>query len=135
AKLSAQDYLKTRRRRDELKRLIAEAMDGVDGLLTPTTETAAIPLAQVDEDKLPSRFTRLANILDMCALSLPNGFTAQGLPLSLQINCSGYEEALALRIGQAYQTATDWHLGVPGGLAPAAPQSRLASVAEASARR
>jgi len=40
---------------------------------------------------------------------LPNGFTANGLPLSLQIVCSGYDEATALRIGWAYQEATDWH--------------------------
>jgi aspartyl-tRNA(Asn)/glutamyl-tRNA(Gln) amidotransferase subunit A len=52
----------------------------------------------------------------MCALALPNGVTARGLPLSLQIACRGYDEAMALRIGQAYQQATDWHLRSPAGL-------------------
>jgi aspartyl-tRNA(Asn)/glutamyl-tRNA(Gln) amidotransferase subunit A len=88
-------------------------MDGIDAILTPSTETAAIPVSEVDEAKLPSRFTRFGNLLEMCALALPNGFTQAGLPLSLQIACLGYEEAMALRIGQAYQQATDWHLRRP----------------------
>jgi aspartyl-tRNA(Asn)/glutamyl-tRNA(Gln) amidotransferase subunit A len=88
-------------------------MDGIDALLTPTTETAAIPLTEVDQDQVPSRFTRFGNLLELCALALPNGFTAAGLPLSLQIACRGYEEAMALRIGHAYQQATEWHLRRP----------------------
>ena len=52
-------------------------------------------------------------VLELCALALPNGFTEKGLPLSLQIVCRGYEEATALRIGQAYQQATDWHRRLP----------------------
>ena len=57
--------------------------------------------------------TRWVNFLDLCALSVPNGFTVGGLPISLQIVCRGYDEATALRIGWAYQTATDWHERVP----------------------
>lgn len=117
ASLSAQDYLKTKKLQQDMKRSLAEVMDGIDAILTPTTETAAIPLAEVDEATVPSRFTRFGNILEMCALSLPNGFSPGGLPLSLQINCRGYDEATALRVGQAYQKATDWHLRLPAGLA------------------
>jgi aspartyl-tRNA(Asn)/glutamyl-tRNA(Gln) amidotransferase subunit A len=113
AKLSAQEYLRTKKLQQDLKRVLAGAMQGIDAILTPTTETAAIPVADVDEAKLPSRLTRFGNLLEMCALALPNGFTAAGLPLSLQIACQGYEEATALRIGQAYQGATDWHLRRP----------------------
>jgi aspartyl-tRNA(Asn)/glutamyl-tRNA(Gln) amidotransferase subunit A len=80
---------------------------------TRSTETAAIPLAEVDQGKQPTRLARFANILEMCALALPNGYTDEGLPTSLQIACRGYEEALALRIGQAYQQATDWHERLP----------------------
>lgn len=101
--VTAQDYLKTRKMQQDLKQAMVQAMDGVDALLTPTTETPAIPLAKVDENKMPSRFTRFGNFLEMCALALPNGFSADGLPLSLQIACPGYEEAMALRIGQAFQ--------------------------------
>ncbi|WP_246689809.1 amidase [Methylobacterium sp. WL116] len=113
--LSAQEYLATLERRDALKRDLARAWDGIDAILTPTTETAAVPLAEVDELHLPSRFTRFANLLDLCGLSLPNGVSRGGLPLSLQIVGRGYDEALALRIGQAFQGATDWHLRAPSG--------------------
>jgi aspartyl-tRNA(Asn)/glutamyl-tRNA(Gln) amidotransferase subunit A len=113
AGLPARDYLATLRRRDEMKQAMEAALAGVDALLTPTTATAALPLEEVDQKGTPSRFTRFGNLLEMCALTLPNGFTADGLPISLQIACRGYEEALALRIGQAYEQATDWHRRVP----------------------
>jgi aspartyl-tRNA(Asn)/glutamyl-tRNA(Gln) amidotransferase subunit A len=113
AGLSADDYLGALRHRDEMKRLMDAALSGVHAFLTPATATAAMPLQEVDQNTTPTRFMRFANLLDMCALALPNGFTAGGLPISLQIACRGYEEALALRIGYAYQQATDWHERVP----------------------
>ena len=109
ATVSAQEYLGTLQRRAAMKVAYAAALEGIDALLTPTTECAAVALSEVDEAHLPSRFTRFGNLLDLCALALPNGFTSAGLPLSLQITCRGYDEAMALRIGQAYQKATDWH--------------------------
>ncbi|KPF65847.1 amidase [Bosea sp. AAP35] len=111
--VSAQAYLATKRRQVECKRQMAAGMAGIDALLTPSTAMPAIRLDEVDQAVMPSRFTRFGNFLDMCALSLPNGFTAAGLPLSLQICCQGYEEAMALRIGYALQQATDHHLRVP----------------------
>ncbi|MDF2601573.1 MAG: amidase, partial [Methylobacterium brachiatum] len=87
AKVSAQEYLGTLQRRAAMKVAYAAALEGIDALLTPTTETAAVALAEVDEAHLPSRFTRFGNLLDLCALALPNGFTAAGLPQSLQITC------------------------------------------------
>src|SRR3981189_3063671 len=103
----------TWRRWDEMKGAMEAALAGVHAFLTPTTATAAIPLEEVNYKEQPTRFTRFVNLLDMCALALPNGFTAEGLPTSLQIVCRGYEEALALRIGHAYQQATDWHERLP----------------------
>jgi Asp-tRNA(Asn)/Glu-tRNA(Gln) amidotransferase A subunit family amidase len=41
------------------------------------------------------------------------GFTGNGMPLSLQIAGRPFEEALVLRVGDAYQKVTDWHLRVP----------------------
>ena len=107
--VSARDYLAALSDRDEAKRQFAAAFADVDALLTPTTQTAAIPLDAVDQTTTPAHFTRFVNFLDLCALALPNGFTAAGLPISLQIVCRGYDEATALRIGWAYQQASDWH--------------------------
>jgi aspartyl-tRNA(Asn)/glutamyl-tRNA(Gln) amidotransferase subunit A len=115
--VSARDYLRALKERDAAKREFAAALADVDALLTPSTRTAAIPLGEVDQTTTPAHFTRFVNALDLCALSLPNGLTATGLPLSLQIVCRGYEEATALRIGQAYQAATDWHERRPPGVA------------------
>jgi len=113
--ISARDYLRALQERDDAKRHFAAALGDVDALLTPTTQTAAIPVDQVDQASTPAHFTRFVNALELCALALPNGFTAAGLPLSLQIVCRGYDEATALRIGWAYQQATDWHDRHPPG--------------------
>ena len=91
------------------RELLMTALGDADGLLTPTTTTAAIPLDAVDQSTTPAHFTRFVNALEICALAVPDGFTATGLPLSLQIVCRAYDEATALRIGSAYQRATDWH--------------------------
>jgi aspartyl-tRNA(Asn)/glutamyl-tRNA(Gln) amidotransferase subunit A len=107
--ISARDYLAALHDREEAKRKFASALAGVDALLTPTTRTAAIPLEEVDQASTPAHFTRFVNFLDLCALAVPDGFTRSGLPLSLQIACRGHDEAMALRIGWAYQQATDWH--------------------------
>jgi aspartyl-tRNA(Asn)/glutamyl-tRNA(Gln) amidotransferase subunit A len=113
ARISAHEYLATLHRRDEMKRAMEAALVGVHAFLTPSSATAAVRLQDVDFKEQPTRFARFVNLLDMCALALPNGFTAAGLPTSLQIACRGYEEALALRVGQAYQQATDWHERLP----------------------
>jgi aspartyl-tRNA(Asn)/glutamyl-tRNA(Gln) amidotransferase subunit A len=114
--LSARDYLGALRERDEAKAEFEAALGDADALLTPTTTTAAIPLDAVDQGSTPAHFTRFVNALELCALAVPDGFTATGLPLSLQIVCRGYDEETALRIGWAYQQATDWHERHPPGL-------------------
>jgi aspartyl-tRNA(Asn)/glutamyl-tRNA(Gln) amidotransferase subunit A len=113
SKTSVREYLSALSEREERKRAFAMAMADFDALLTPTTETTAIPVDTVDQSKGPALFTRTANLLELCALALPNGFDADELPTSLQIICRGYEEATALRIGWAYQAATNWHERIP----------------------
>jgi aspartyl-tRNA(Asn)/glutamyl-tRNA(Gln) amidotransferase subunit A len=113
--IRAHQYLAALAERDRMKAAFLAALDGVDALLTPTTQTAAIPNDAVDQNTTPAHFTRVFNLLEMCALAVPSGFTARGLPLSLQIACRPYDEAMALRIGWAYQQATDWHTRRPPG--------------------
>ncbi len=111
--ISARDYLEALRLREEMKLKFARAMEGVDALLTPTTMTTALPLEDVDQTRAPAHFTRFGNFLDLCAVALPNGAGALGLPTSLQIACRGGDEATALRIAWALQSATEWHLRRP----------------------
>jgi len=113
--IRAHQYLAALADRDRMKAAFLAALDGVDALLTPTTQTAAMPVADIDQNTTPAQFTRVFNLLEMCALSLPDGFGAGGLPLSLQIACGPYDEAMALRIGWAYEQATEWHRRRPPG--------------------
>lgn len=107
------DALKAMQRcREDFERTLV----GVDALLTPATESAAPIAAEIDQSGTAAQFTRPFNFIEWCALVLPNGFTDVGLPMSLQIACRGRCESLALRIGGAYQHATDWHRRRPGGL-------------------
>jgi len=107
--LSAQAYIEALHMRSVMKQQFAAALEGIDALLTPTTMTTALPLEEVDQTKAPAHYTRFGNYLDLCALALPNGIAPDGLPTSLQIVCRANDEATALRIGWAYQDATDWH--------------------------
>jgi aspartyl-tRNA(Asn)/glutamyl-tRNA(Gln) amidotransferase subunit A len=106
--MSARDYLLTLAEREEHRRAFAAALSDTDALLTPTTQTAAIPIDKVDQSGTAAHFTRVVNYVGACALSLPNGFTASGLPASLHIVCPAGDEAMALRIGWAYEQATPW---------------------------
>ena len=113
AAISSKDYLGALAERERMKAAFGAATAHVDALLTPTMLTPAIPIATIDQNTTPGMLTRWVNFLDLCAAAVPNGFTVGGLPLSLQIVCRGYEEAMALRIGYAYQTAHDWHMRAP----------------------
>ena len=106
--ISAPDYLATLATREQHQREFAEALADADALLTPTTQTAAIPIDRVDQSTTAAYFTRAGNYLGLCGLAVPSGFTADGLPTSLQILCKPGEEAMALRIGWAYEQATEW---------------------------
>jgi aspartyl-tRNA(Asn)/glutamyl-tRNA(Gln) amidotransferase subunit A len=115
--MSARDYLHALEERDRIKASYGQALAGADALLTPTTAMTAPTVESIDQRTTPAFFTRIVNLLEYCALALPNGIDENGLPSSLQIVCRGYEEALALRIGRAYQQATAWHHGTPPGFA------------------
>ena len=113
AAISSKDYLQLLAQRQQMKIDFAAAIENLDALLTPTLTTPAMPITTIDQAGSPAMFTRWVNFLDLCAVAVPNGFTAGGLPSSLQVVCRAYQEPLALRIGYAYQTAHDWHMRVP----------------------
>ena len=88
----------------------AEWMRGRDALLTPTLPITAMPIAEVDESTTPlATWTRAANYLGACALSLPAGFSADGLPVAVQLTGAAFTEPTLVRIGRAFQHVTDWH--------------------------
>ncbi|MBR1122531.1 amidase [Bradyrhizobium lablabi] len=115
-KLFGGDYLALLRERERSRATFDKALEGFDAYLTPTTPTTAIPVSEVETTKFnPGHFTRPVNLMERCAVAVPNGMS-EGLPTSLQIICAGHEDDLALDIARAFQTATQWHLAQPEGV-------------------
>ena len=115
--IPAHEYLETMRERAVLRAQTRAALHDVDALLAPTVPIPPPPLADVDRGPQSYsaanlaclRNTTVGNLLDLCALSVPCGFTAAGLPIGLMIYAKPFDEATLLRIGQAFQGATGWH--------------------------
>ena len=85
-----------------------------DALLLPTVSRTAPAMAEVDESTPPlGQFTRWVNHVGGCAISLPAGLDAQGLPLAIQLVARAGAEARLLALACAYQRATDWHRREP----------------------
>ncbi len=99
--------------RQEFDALFAQ----VDALLAPVAPTTAFKFGAVMHDPLQmilaDELTISANLAGLCGLSLPCGFDEEGLPIGMQILGAPFTEGRLLQVGQAYQTATDWHLRSP----------------------
>ena len=110
----AVDYAEAMRGREAWRRTLAEAFETVDVLLAPTTPRPAPPIA--DDRSLhratqeATRFTYGGALASIPGLSVPCGFAADGLPVGMMLEAAWGAEPLLLRMGHAYQTATDWHL-------------------------
>ena len=112
--ISAADYIEMLDRRRRAMAEFAHWMRERDALLTPTLPITATPLADVDEATTPlATWTRSANYVGGCALSLPAGFSAEGLPIGVQVTGAAFADGMLVRIGRAFQQATDWHLRRP----------------------
>jgi aspartyl-tRNA(Asn)/glutamyl-tRNA(Gln) amidotransferase subunit A len=120
-KVSATEYLHSVEKWKELQSKAIEALDHIDALLVPTTCIPALPVHQIDKDietyfsynTLYLRNTTIGNILNLCAVSIPCGFTKDGLPTGLMIYGKPYNEDIILRIGYAFQKITTWHQFCP----------------------
>ena len=66
-------------------------------------------------------FTVPVNLAGICGLSVPCGFTAEGLPVGLQAIGPALGEEAILRVGHAYERATEWHKMRPKGPACSRP--------------
>ncbi|MGH8851822.1 MAG: amidase [Casimicrobiaceae bacterium] len=112
--ISAADYIDELAQRKRAAAAFAEWMRGRDALLTPTLPITATPVAEVDEVATPlATFTRVANYLGICGLSLPAGLSAEGLPVAVQLLGAPFDEPALVRAGRAFQQATGWHLRRP----------------------
>ena len=110
--ISGVDTARARRTAVEIRREWVSLL-GEDGLLlTPTTPTAAPPREGQDAVATVARLTTNTspfNLTGLPALSIPCGFTREGLPIGLQLAAAPWREALLLRAARAYEAATSWH--------------------------
>jgi aspartyl-tRNA(Asn)/glutamyl-tRNA(Gln) amidotransferase subunit A len=112
--ISAADYLGDLAVMRKTRAAFATWMHGYDALLTPTLPITAVPVPLVDEATAPlAAFTRAVNFLGACGLSLPAGVSSTGLPIGVQIIGAPFADATLVRIGRAFQSATDWHMRRP----------------------
>lgn len=119
--VSGADYVQAQRVRRVGQRLLADLFTEIDLLITPTVAGGAMPIEGLDLSAIiDSVHTPTWNATGHPALALPVGFTATGLPLSMQIVGRPFEEAAVLGAGHAYQQRTDWHRTVPPMAAVAA---------------
>ncbi|MFH0786750.1 MAG: amidase [Pseudomonadota bacterium] len=120
-RLSAPDYLIELRQWKALRAGIVRSLNDIDALLVPTTMIPAKSLEEVEKSKESYRLlngnylrnTFLGNILNLCAVSVPCGFTREGLPIGLMIYAKPFQEDTALKVAFAYQQATQWHTHHP----------------------
>jgi len=113
AMTTAADYVQAQRARRTAVRGITEVFTDVDAILTPTCLVAAPLLETLNfADLIESICTQYWNATGNPAISVPMGFSG-GLPLGLQIAGRPFDEATVLRVADAYQTLTDFHLAVP----------------------
>ncbi|MDQ6672466.1 MAG: amidase family protein [Chloroflexota bacterium] len=109
------DYVQAQRVRSYFKKAVAAAMTDLDVLVTPTSTTPAEKSADLDMTKrlLGVSFTGMWNLIGLPALAVPCGFSASGLPLSMQLVGKPFDEATLLRVGDAFQQAVDWQTRMP----------------------
>ena len=105
-----------------LEKFATQVFERVDAVHMPVL---GMPVPTIDSTEIRStegvpelmeritRFTRWVNYLGLPALSVPCGFTADGLPVGCQLLGRPFSEARLLRIAHAYQQVTDWHRRAP----------------------
>jgi aspartyl-tRNA(Asn)/glutamyl-tRNA(Gln) amidotransferase subunit A len=121
AGISAADYVNARREMERLRWKADSAFSSVDLLVTPTTAIAAMtiesgyldPPLPPDGTPLEIRNTHMFDVLGLPAISVPCGFTRDGMPIGLQIAGPRFAESRVLALAHAYQQVTDWHTRLP----------------------
>ncbi len=105
-------YGKAQKVRTLIRRDFEEAFQKVDVIATPPSPVPAFTLGERTTDPLSMYladvFTVPINLAGIPGISIPAGFTQDGLPLGLQILGPWFEEARMLRVARAFERATDF---------------------------
>ena len=109
-------YLTAQKVRTLIRRDFARVFKTVDALVTPTSPVVAFPLGEKTADPVQMYLTDICtlpvNIAGLPGLSGPCGFS-DGLPVGMQLIGPHLSDETLLRIGHAYEQATQWHEARP----------------------
>ncbi|MCV7308501.1 Asp-tRNA(Asn)/Glu-tRNA(Gln) amidotransferase GatCAB subunit A [Mycobacteroides immunogenum] len=114
------EVMKAQHARVVFSRGLEDLFSTIDVLLTPTQPLSNLTIGQMEHvwttaqgRALMWRFTEPFNMSGNPTITLPGGFTADGLPLAFQLVARHLGESLLIRTGYAYQQVTDWHCRHP----------------------
>jgi aspartyl-tRNA(Asn)/glutamyl-tRNA(Gln) amidotransferase subunit A len=113
--VSAADLTQAMRLRRELALAVNAKLKDCDALITASTLAPAAAFADIDPNNAPN-FPIQTMALDVTgnpAMSIPTGFSANGLPLSMQVVGRAFDEPTVLGIGAAFEAATNLHVRRP----------------------
>ncbi len=115
----ATDYIQAQRIRRRITEATLATMAAWDCAIMPTSPVTATPIAATPREHVGLRHRNCIpfDLTGLPALSLPCGLDDAGLPIGLQIVTGPFQEAMALRIAQAYEATDDWPGRRPAGLA------------------
>jgi aspartyl-tRNA(Asn)/glutamyl-tRNA(Gln) amidotransferase subunit A len=112
--LTGDDYVLAQQLRRVGRRSVARLFERIDALVCPTTATVAPRADGLDlGDLRRTEFTSYWSSAGCPIVSVPMGFGRHGLPHGLQIAARIDDEATVLRVADAFQRVTDWHLRRP----------------------
>lgn len=110
-------YIQSRWRLEQLRREIDGAFAECDVVVLPTRRKMPETVAEyLERDALGGSVaenTGAFNIYGVPAVSIPCGFSSDGLPVGLTIAGPRHSEARILSLALAYERATEWHQAVP----------------------
>jgi len=132
SKMDAATYIRAHWQLERLRRTVDSAFDGFDLVVLPTMNILPPKLKDmIDEDAHPAPHdpksygnASLFNLYGTPAISVPCGFSADGLPIGLCISGPHFSEGKILALAKAYESATEWHKRRPP-LAPDMPVPAL----------
>lgn len=106
-------YLQAQRVRQLIRSDFLSALAKVDVLITPTLPHLPPRIGETEIGLDLARFTFPTDITGLPTLSVPCGFSANGLPVGLQIIGKPFDESTVFRVGYTYEQTTDWHTRHP----------------------
>ncbi len=119
----ASHYIQAQRYRTVIGKHFAHVLARVDAIITPTvpfpvprigqTELEMPTGEKVDIITAVMKYNALPSLAGLPAMSVPCGFSKNGIPIGMQIIGRGFGEGAVFNIGHSYQLITDWHRRAP----------------------